>query len=120
MGYRYIRIPDGFWRFIHAAANPGILRWMRACFGGIADNTVFIPISDKYSLCLHLELKTKSELHGRQKIEAKALPWQIARTPEQVQKIMADYISEAEAIKKWLSQRTTLLSSKSDATTQTK
>lgn len=99
LGIRFIRIPDSFWRFLHATAYPSIKRWFRWCFGGIADNTCFLPISDKYSLCLHLELKTGTDLHGRQKTEAASLPWQIAHTPEEVQAIVQTFQSEAEKLK---------------------
>lgn len=93
---KYFRISDNFWRYLHATAHPGILAEFRKQFGGMADNTAFIPISDKYSLCLHLELKTKTGLHGRQKIEAKQLPWQIAHTPEEVTKIIGEYMEKAK------------------------
>lgn len=102
---KFFRISDNFWRYLHATANPGILAEFRKQFGGMADNTAFIPISDKYSLCLHLELKTKTQLHGRQKVEARQLPWQIARTPEEVEKAVKEFAEAAEAIKKALAHQ---------------
>jgi len=97
---KFIRIPDQFWRFLYTTARPGILAGFRKIFGGQADNTAFIPISDKYSLALHLELKsTVGRLHGRQKIEAKKLPWQIARTPEDVMAIVQKFCEDADKLK---------------------
>ena len=97
LNLKYFRIPDGVWRWLHFNAHGGILAWFRWCFGGMADNTIFIPIGE-YSLCLHLELKsTVGKLHGRQKAEAKALPWKIARTPEEVMEHVQKFIQIAAA-----------------------
>ena len=99
-----IRIPDGFWAWITYACNAlkawGKLKEIRSRFGGIPDNTCFIPISDKYSLCLHLELKSKSgDLHGEQKTQAMILPWQIARTTDEIQELIDTFREDAKELK---------------------
>jgi len=94
------RIPDGFFSWLRAVASAQMFKAFCHIFGGQADNTCFIPISDKYSLALHLELKSNvGRLHGRQKIEAKQLPWKIARTPEEVVAIVAAFQQDAEKLK---------------------
>jgi len=99
----FIRLPDGFWGWLYYNGTEKIKKWFRFCFGGIADNTCFIPITDKYSLCLHLELKTKiGKLHGRQKIEAQILPWQIARSTKEIEDIINKFQEDAKKIKKHL------------------
>jgi len=101
-GLSYIRLPDRLWGVLHRALSktyPGVLWGLRKALGGLPDNTVFIPINDRYSLALHLELKTKSGLHGQQKVQARELPWQIAQTPEDVQQIVDRFIEDAEDMK---------------------
>ena len=101
-----IRIPDSVWSSLHfknqrikillakGETNNGL--------AGIADNTCFIKISDKYSLALHLELKsTDGNLSGKaQKENAKELPYQIAKSPEDVIEIVDNFIKTAEDFKK--------------------
>jgi len=101
-----IRIPDSVWSSLHfknqrikmllakGETNNGL--------AGIADNTCFIKISDKYSLALHLELKsTDGKLSGKaQKENAKELPYQIAKSPEDVIEIVDNFIKTAEDFKK--------------------
>jgi hypothetical protein len=101
---KYTRIPEGFWSFLHAVAHgTAFLAAFRKSFGGQPDNQCFIPVSNKYSLTLSLELKSASgRLHGRQKAEAKRLPWQIARTPEEVRKIVSDFQKEAKRVGDYL------------------
>lgn len=96
----FFRIPDQFWKFLHACnASTWLKKWFAYMFGGMADNTCFIPISDKYSLCMHLELKSKKgQLHGRQKVQARKLPWQIARSQAEVEKIVQRFVADAESI----------------------
>lgn len=92
---KYIRIPDNVFRWLSINAP-----WLMKSLAGIADNVGMIPINDKYSLCLNLEIKTKTgQLHGRQKINAKELSWQIARSVEEVQKIIEDFEKAAEKLK---------------------
>lgn len=103
---RFFRIPDNFWKWFHVNATQPILKWFRWAFGGMADNTCFIPISDKYSLCLHLELKTQDKkgnqvgkLHGRQKVEARELPWQIATNTNKIVEIINKFEKDAESLR---------------------
>lgn len=99
---RWIRVPDAFWNFLHATAYPGMLAFFRKVFGGWCDNTCFIRIGDDYSLTLHLELKTEDakgravgQLHGKQKAEAKNLPWKICRNHNAVRDVVLQYEREA-------------------------
>ena len=80
----YIRVP-----------NTTSSRVIRKALCGIPDNTAMIPISDDYSLCLHLELKTKSQLHGKQLNMARNLPLKIAQTPEAAQGIIDRFRADA-------------------------
>jgi hypothetical protein len=89
----YIRVPE---------TNSLIV--MRAALAGKADNTCTIPISDRYSLCLQLELKTKSQLHGKQVRNSVTQSWVIAQTPEQVQAIVERFIADADKIRKLLAE----------------
>lgn len=99
-----IRIPDALWRLIHATGNPGVIAQLRKAIGGISDNTCMIPISEDYSLCLHLELKSATgKLHGKQKINAKKLPWKIARSPEEAKKFIDEFKRKSGEIRKILS-----------------
>jgi len=87
----YIRVP-----------STNSITVMRAALAGIPDNTCKIPITDKYSLCLNLELKTRTQLHGKQVRNANEQFWQIAQTHEQAQKIIDMFIEDSERIKKIL------------------
>ena len=93
---RYIRLPDGFWRWLAVRGSEGIKRWFRGLFAGIPDNTCFIPINDKYSLCLHLELKTRiGQLHGKQKEWARQLPVQVVRSTDEIKISIDKFIHDA-------------------------
>ena len=97
---KYFRIPDWLWKWLAKSMPEEILIQLRSMWGGLSDNTASIPISDKYSLTLHLELKsTKGKLHGKQKVMAKELPIQISRTPEESMKIIDSFIDEASWLK---------------------
>ena len=96
----YFRIQDGFFRWIKMNAPMGIQKWFFGMFGGWPDNTLFLPIDDKYSLAVSLELKTATgKLHGKQKTNSKKIPWQIARTPEEAMVIIERAKKDVEKIK---------------------
>ena len=84
----YIRVP-----------NTTSSKVIRKALCGIPDNTAMIPISDDYSLCLHLELKTKSQLHGKQLNIARNLPLKIAQTPDEAQGLIDRFRDEATRIR---------------------
>lgn len=69
---------------------------------GIPDNTCKIPISDKYSLCLELELKTKTKLHGQQVNKSRDNPWHIAQTIYEAKAIIDAFREDAALLKKVL------------------
>jgi len=95
-GVENIRIPDFVWRWIARKAPEGVKIALRKALGGIPDNTCLIPINGLYSLCLSLELKAKKGvLHGKQKNKAKKLSWQIARSPEEIMRIIDKFIFDA-------------------------
>jgi hypothetical protein len=116
-GIQYMRIDDGFWRWLHMAASQlsagRHLRWFRWMFGGWPDLTCFIPIKGKpYSLCLHLELKTQDEkgravgrLHGRQKTQSRRLPWQVSRSSRQTDEILLEFIRFSEEVSEAINER---------------
>ena len=87
----YIRIP-----------NTSSVAAIRGALCGRPDNTCKIPISDKYSLCLELELKTKSGLHGEQIRLSRDNPWQIAQTFEDARAIIDAFVKDAELIKEMI------------------
>ena len=93
-----IRIPDGFFRWLVMCAPSGIKAWFCGVFGGIPDSLPMIRISDKYMLCCPIELKTaKGKLHGKQKTwEAKGIPVQISRSPEDSIRIVDQFRRDAE------------------------
>lgn len=74
-------------------APQSIQKWFFGMFGGMPDNCCFIPIGDRYSLCLHLELKSKAgKLHGKQK---HGKNWMVARSPEEVREIVDRFEADA-------------------------
>jgi hypothetical protein len=90
--------------YIHVPATDR-LDVMRGALAGIPDCTCSIPITDKYSLTLALELKTRSQLHGRQVRNAVAQRWTIAQNPEQVRAAVDTFIADADRIRKILADR---------------
>jgi hypothetical protein len=78
---------------------------MRGELAGLPDNTCSIPITDKYALTLSLELKTRSQLHGRQVRNAVAQRWTIAQTPSEVRAAVDTFIADADRIRKILADR---------------
>jgi hypothetical protein len=90
--------------YIHVPATDR-LDVMRGALAGIPDNLCTIPITDRYGLTLSLELKTKSQLHGRQIRNAVAQRWTIAQSPEQVRVAIDAFILDAERIRKLLAEK---------------
>jgi len=87
-----LRIPDGFFRWLNGFAPLWARAAFNAVFAGQPDNICMIPISDKYCLCLNLELKSKQgSLHGKQKANARDYAWQVARSPEEAKRIIDEF-----------------------------
>jgi len=100
-GIEYIRIPDGIWRWLQCNAPSHVQAFFKSTFRGMADNVCMIPISDKYSLCLNLELKSaKGKLHGKQKEKNAALSWQVSRSVDDTVRIVAEFKRDADRFRK--------------------
>ena len=91
--FSYFRIPDAFFHWIAANCPVRIKQWFFSLFGGLPDTTVFFPLNERYTLAVAIELKRKgSYLRENQKQASSALPWIVARSPEQIIEI----VDEAE------------------------
>lgn len=100
-GIEYIRIPDGMWRWVMAAAPAGIQAYFKKTFQGIPDNICFLPLDDKYYLAIKLELKTQTgKLHGKQKQFARTENWIISRSTDDNIKVINDFLEKAKSIRK--------------------
>jgi hypothetical protein len=111
-GLKSIRIPDGMWRWIAANAPEGVKKWWRWLFGGWPDNLILIPCG-RYMLALPVELKTADKhgkavgaLHGKQRHNAEAENWTIARSPEAFRETVERAERDAEKINKILVAQT--------------
>jgi len=109
-GYRNIRIPDHFFRWIKMNAPQRVQRWFFWLFGGFPDNLVLIPFGG-YMLAVPLELKTQDakgravgKLHGKQKINARNENWIIARSTDQIQEAIAIAETYAKALNQKISE----------------
>jgi len=96
---RYIRIPDSIWHWLKRNAPVEVIRAMSDALGGMPDNVCMIPISDRYSLMLAIELKVK----GRKK-RGKQKHWQstISRTPDENIALIEEYVKQADIVKEIL------------------
>lgn len=94
-----LRVDDEFWIWARYQ-TPYWRRKLAGMFKSLPDNTCWIPISEKYSLCLHLELKTTVGKHSQgQKKKARVLPWVTARTMSEVTKIIDEFVEDAKRIR---------------------
>lgn len=103
---KYIRIPDGIWKWLQFNAPYGVLKYFQKTFGGIPDNVCIVPISDKYNLSLCSEIKTTiGKLHGKQKQWNNDVSVQILRsTTENLNSVM-EYKKQIEKCKKCLQRK---------------
>ena len=84
---------DGFWRWLAMHKWTPQVAWFRKMFGGMPDNLCIKPLNDKYCLAMCLELKSRrGHLHGRQKADARSLPWIVCRTPEEAKEAIDNFI----------------------------
>ncbi len=74
---------------------------------GVADNTTFYPISDKFSLAMHLEHKsTTGKLSGAaQKAKADVLPYTVTKTPEAIIEAVDELIEVGEELKEYFENK---------------
>lgn len=97
-----LRVDEEFWVWARHQA-PRWRKKLASMFKSLPDNTCWIPVSDKYSLCLHLELKTKTgKLSQGQRKKDRVLPWQIARSFSEVDRAIGDFVLAAERVRKAL------------------
>jgi hypothetical protein len=103
---KYIRIPDGIWKWLQFNAPHGVLKYFQRIFGGIPDNVCIVPISDKYNLSLCAEIKTTTgKLHGKQKQWKNEVSVQILRsTTENLNSVM-EYKKQIAKCKKCLQKK---------------
>lgn len=113
----YVRIDDGVWKSLNYVLGElkakgqiklaGILKnaiqQLKNRFAGLPDVNISEGVNDKYTLGLHLELKsTKGKKHGKQKNVARRIPVQESRTPEQTMGAVCDYLEMVDIIKEVL------------------
>ena len=93
---RYLRMPDFCWQWITRNAPIEIKTALSRAFGGMPDNIALVPIDEKYSLALSVELKVEGrKRHGKQK------HWQstISETPDTNISLVQEYLDTVEIIK---------------------
>ncbi len=94
----FYRVPDQVWSAILSCGVQTIIKWARHFFKSECDTTVFIPIG-KYSLGLHLELKSSTGcLSRRQELRTDILPWRVATTREQIAIELRRYFRHAKML----------------------
>jgi hypothetical protein len=110
---RYIRIPDGIFRWIAVHASEGVKKWFRYTFKAMPDNLLLLPLG-KYMLAVPIELKTQDKkgravgkLHGEQKHRAEEENWIIARNQQQIMDATEQAERDAEEIKKIIENKVT-------------
>ena len=97
-GVKYMRIPDYAWSWLKRNAPVHIVAALSRYFGGMPDCMCMIPISDKYSLALGIELKVKGrKKHGKQK------HWQsvVCRTPEENIEAVQKFAYDADIMREF-------------------
>ena len=96
---KYLRIPDSVWKWLKYNAPVEVVTAMSRAFGGMPDNLCLVPIGEKYSLAIGIELKVKGrKKHGKQK------HWQsvLCTTPDENIKTVQEYLDMVEIIKEVL------------------
>jgi hypothetical protein len=102
---KYIRIPNGVWKWLQFNAPQGILKFFQKTFGGIPDNVCIVPISKDYNLCLNIELKTESgKLHGKQKEWSKETAVKISRSTNESIECVNEFKKQIGKCKKCLNK----------------
>ena len=101
LGIWYIRIADGFFRWVKMNAPTRIQKYFFGMFGGIPDSLPMIRVSDKYMLVCPIELKSaKGQLHGKQKHwDGKGIPFQLSRSPEVSIRIVEAFQADAAIVR---------------------
>lgn len=103
------RFTDKMWAGLKLLTNnkpkwQWLLIQFRLAFGGkMPDCMIYERMSDRYSMMFPLELKTQDnkgrqigKLHGRQKVFGKDDGWTIARSPENIESELRQWIKDSE------------------------
>ncbi len=100
VGFRlkFLRIRDSFWNWATDGMPMKIKKHFVDTFAGMPDNVIIEPISEKYNLCLQIELKTLTgELGEKQRKWADDTAVVVCRTPDETIKEIEDF---QEAVKR--------------------
>lgn len=97
---KYFRVPNYVWLWMKHNAPIEILKALTDSFKDMPDNVCLIKITDKYALCMPLELKTESgKLNKRQGDWIKYNGGVVSRSPDESIKLVDQFIKDAEKIK---------------------
>ena len=100
MGIQCIRMPDNAHKVIQRHGNQGVKNEVAKWLGGHADCNLVAKLTDKYSLCCHIELKSElGQLHGKQKDRARELPFHICRSHDKVQEKVQEFLYDVKALR---------------------
>ena len=102
---KYLRIPDWVWGWLKHNAPVSVINELSGKFAGMPDNLPLIKLTDKYSLCLGLELKTEAgRLSTKQKRWQKEVGSIVSRSPDDNIEIVNEFMRDAEIIKGLISK----------------
>ncbi len=100
---KFLRIPNWLWLWIKKNAPIEVKDCMSEVFAGMPDNVVIVPVTEKYNLCLQLELKTEGGvLNKKQKKWAKETSVQVSRGVNQNIQIIEDFVEFADKLRRFL------------------
>ena len=104
-GLKNFRIPDLLfasmkWALIKKVIYPHVYSGIMKRLIGWPDNMVYAQLTDKYLIACPIECKSSTgKTHGKQKVMSKLLNYQIPRSPNEVVKIVEEFIKDAEKIR---------------------
>ena len=86
------RVPDSVWAFLKMSAPARIVKALSRFWKDKPDLLMLIPVSDRYSLALDVELKAQhGKLSKGQKDYSESMPVVVSRSPEQTHYVMAEF-----------------------------
>jgi hypothetical protein len=95
----YIRIPDNVWITLKKHMSTGAFMEAVRCMAGRADTLLQEKITDKYTLGLNIECKSKDgKLHGRQIDYSKKIPYNVTRNHDKTVEIIQKYLEDSKKI----------------------
>ena len=102
---KYLRIPDWVWKWLKENAPVSVISELSGKFAGMPDDLPLIKLTEKYSLCLGLELKTEAgKLSTKQKRWIKEVGGVVSRSPDDTIEIIDRFIKDADIIKNLISK----------------